>query len=341
MLTQALQSQFRSNIPLQFVRNGAIDRRAMYRHLVENNTLREDQTREIEEALIRVARRDLVAVADLRSLTTPLAKGVGATTFEFDRITPVGEATQSMSILNLGDRDLVNFSRTAIPVPVTASQFQLDARHQAAGQGMGEPVDVTNVEEHTRSVAEKLEDTLTNGSPVVLGANSLPGYTNFGSRDQQSFSSSAWSALTPPTLGAAVTDVLTMRSALRNDGFSGPYTLYMPANFDGVIDDDYKAESDRTLRERLMAIDGISSIKVLPALADSNVLLVQMTRSVVTAAVGQDISTVTWDEMGGLATNWAILAVMAFALRAANARAPLSASTLPALTTASGISHLS
>jgi uncharacterized linocin/CFP29 family protein len=341
MLTHALSSNLRQDIPAAFVRNGRIDRKAMYRALVENNTLREDETREIEEALVRVARRDLVAVADLANLTTPLVKGIGATTFEFDRIAPVGEATQGMSILDLGDRDLVNFSRTAIPVPVTASQFRLDARHRAAGQSIGEPVDLTNLEEHTRSVAEKLEDTLCNGSAVVLGGNSLPGYTNFGSRDQQSFSDSAWSALTPPGLSAAVADVLAMRSALRNDGFTGPYTLYIPANFDGVIDDDYKAESDRTLRERLLAIDGITSIKVLPALADSNVLLVQMTRSVVTQAVGQQLTTVMWDEMGGLASNWAVLAVLTFALRAANARAPLSAGTLPALTTAAGISHLS
>lgn len=339
-MIHALNHKLRNALP-QFVRNGQINREAMYRYLIENNTLREDQTREIDEALTRVARRDLVAVADLRDQSRNMTRGIGATTFEFDRISPVGEATQGMSILDLGDRDLVNFTRTAIPVPVTASQFQLDARHQAAGQGMGESIDVTNIEEHTRAVAEKLEDSLCNGSDVVLGGNSLPGYTNLSSRDQVSFSSSAWSALTPPSLGAAVTDVLTMRANLRNDGFTGPYVLYLPANFDGVIDDDYKSESDRTLRERLLAIDGITQIKILPALSDSEALLVQTTRSVAELAVGQDITTVTWDEMGGLSMNWAILAVMTFALKVAAARAPLASGTLPTLTTAAGISHLS
>src|SRR5690606_19952412 len=124
-------------------------------------------------------------------------------------------------------------------------------------------------------------------------------------------------------------------------GFTGPYDLYLPANFDGVIDEDYKAESDRTLRERLMAIDGIQNIEILPSLADNNVLLVQMTRSVVQMPVGQDITTITWDLMGGLATNWAILAVLSFALKSANARAPLSNGVLPALTTSAGIAHLS
>jgi uncharacterized linocin/CFP29 family protein len=330
---------------MRFVRvtNGVpqVDRRLMWSHFVENNTLREDSTREIDEALVRVARRDLRAVAAIRSLRKNLTKGIGATTYEYDKITPVGEATQGMSILNLGDRDLVTFSRTAIPVPVTASQFRMDARQLASGRGMGESVDLTNIEEHTRSVSEKLEDTLINGSSVVLGANTLPGFTNFSCRQAITFSDSAWSSLTPATFTSTVTDVLAARTALRDDGFTGPYVLAIPPNFDGVMDEDFKAESDRTVRERLMAIDGVERIEVWPALVDSNVLLVQLTRSVVEMPVGQDITVVTWDEYGGLATNWAIIAVLTFALKCANARAPLSNGTLPTLTTGSGIAHIS
>lgn len=328
-------------VPRSFFRNGVINREAMYRALVENAVLREDATRQIEEALLGVARRDLVAVADLRAAgLVAMLNNIGITTYEYDRVSPVGEATQSMSILNLGDRDLVTFARTAIPVPVTASQFEMDARLQAAGGNIGEPVSLTNVEEHTRAVAEKLEDTLVNGSDVVLGSNTLPGYINFGSREQITLSAGAWTSATG--FAAATADVLNARAALRDNGFTGPYIFYIPSNWDLVIDEDYTTlKGDRTLRERLLAIDGISQVKVLPALPSDNALLVQMTRSVVQAAIAQDITTVTWDSFGGLATNWAILAVMTFALKAANARAPLSASTLPALTTAAGIAHLS
>lgn len=340
MVNQTVGSRLVSRIPRTILRGGVVNRRIMYELLVENGTLREDDTREIEEALTRVARRDLVAVARLRAagLVVPL-RNIGVTQYEFDRVSPVGEATQGMSILNLGDRDLVEFARTAVPVPVTASTFELDARHNAAGGTSGEPVSLTNIEEHTRAVAEKLEDTLVNGSDVVMGSNGLPGYTNFGPRQTLSFSDAAWPVAS--NLASAVTDVLAMRQALRDDGFTGPYDLYLPANFDGVIDEDYKAESDRTLRERLMAIDGIQNIEILPSLADNNVLLVQMTRSVVQMPVGQDITTITWDLMGGLATNWAILAVLSFALKSANARAPLKNGVLPALTTSAGIAHLS
>lgn len=342
--TQSLGGGLIGQIPRHFIRDGEINRRAMYEELVTNGLLREMETREIEEALTKVSRRDLVAVADLRAagLVTNL-RNIGVTSFEFERVSPVGEASQSMSILDLGNRDLVKFSLTAIPVPVTASQFSLDARQAAAG-GLdgtrGEPISITNVEEHTRAVAEKLEDSLVNGSPIKMGGNGMPGYCNFGSREQVSFSDTAWSTISGAP-GAAITDVIAMRSAARGNGFTGPYNLYIPSNFDGILDDDYKANSDRTLRERLLAIDGITNIKVLPSLPDSNVLLVQMTRSVVQAAVGQDISTITWDLMGGLQSNWAILAVMGFALKVSWAREPLSAGVLPALTEVSGIVHLS
>ena len=327
----------------RFVRPGEnqIDRRVLYSYLVENNILREDATREIEDTLIGVARRDLVAFADARRFSVPLDKGIGAKEFGFDRIAPVGQARQGMSILDLGDRDLVTYGRTVIPVPVTASQFRLDARDLTAGRrGIGPSIDLTNLEEHTRAVAETMEDTLVNGSAVNLGANTLPGYTNLSCREQIT-TTGAWSALTPPNFAGAITDVLTAKAALAANGFTGPYILYVPSDFDAILEEDYKAESDLTVRRRILAIDGIEAVKVCATLPASEVLLVQMSRSVVEIAVGQDLTTVTWDELGGMAQNWAVLFVGAPALKCANARAPLSAGVLPALTTAAGIAHIS
>lgn len=320
-----------------------INRRAMNQALIENNTLREDQAREIDMTVTRVSRRDLVAVSDLVNggLARNLEKGVGATEYAFDRISPVGQATQGMSILDLGEDDLSNFTRTVIPVPVTASRFSLDARHLMGGQGVGDSIDMVNIEEHTRAVSEEIEDTLVYGSSVVLGGNSLPGYTNHGSVDTQSFSGSHWNDQTAGAHSAALADVLAMRTGLRDVGFTGPYGLYVSPNFDGTLDDDFKANGDRSLRDRLLAVEGIQFVKVLPTLADDHALLVQMTRSVVEWALGQPTTTVTWDTHGGLGHHWAILHVGAPAIRVAAARAPLSNGTLPTLSTAVGVSYLS
>ena len=69
-----------TSIPRDFVRIGGdtrrggpqISERAMFGALVENNTLRVDQTREIDATVTRVARRDLVAVSDLAALLDAL-----------------------------------------------------------------------------------------------------------------------------------------------------------------------------------------------------------------------------------------------------------------------------
>jgi uncharacterized linocin/CFP29 family protein len=243
-----------------------------------------------------------------------------------------------MSILDMGARDLVTFARTAIPVPVTGSTFKLDARHLAAGRGMGQSVDQTNVTEHTRSVFEKLEDTLVNGSDVVLGGNSLPGYTNFGSRNTVTMSGGTWTGVAANT--SIVADVLSMKQALEDDGFSGPYDLYIPSGYSVVMGEDYTSSYSQTVQQRLLSIDGIRSITVLPTLPAANVLLVQIDSSVVVYPVGQDFVVLPNSLMAGLATEWFLFIVATFALKARNCRAPLSQSTLPVLTTGSGIAHL-
>lgn len=328
-----------NKVPPLFLNTGrnfeqqVIDRQRMYEYLIANDLLREDEAREIDEALIRVADRDRVGVEDLRArgLIKNL-RNIGVTTYQWERMSAVEDAIQHMSIRALGDRDRVAYTLSQVPVPVTSSQFELDRRNVEAGRTRGQGVDVTNVEEHTRAAIRRLESTLTNGnSAIVLGGNALQGYTNFTPRQKVTLSDN-WDTVADRKEISA--DVLEMRRVLRADGFDGPYILYIPPNYDGVIDDDYQpgSGSSRTVRERLLAIDGVDDIKVLPSLADDNVLLVQMTRSVVEYAVGQELTTVTWDLMGGLATRWAILEVSSFALKTAEDEDG---------STTSGIAHLS
>lgn len=335
--TQSMGRDIRNSVPQHFLAANinedgmVVDRERMYSELVTNDLLREDEAREIEEALTQVADRDRVGVEDLRAngLVAPL-RNIGVTSYEFERMSAVKDAHQSMSIKDLGHRDRVAFTLDQVPIPVTSSQFELDRRNIAAGQTRGMGVDTTNVEEHTRAVVRKLEDTLTNGGDVTLGGNGLPGYTDFANRQTVSFEDVEWSSTTD--LKNAITDALKMRDALRANGYDGPYILYIPSNWDQVIDDDYKAESEATVRERILRIQGIQEVKVLPALSDSNSVMVQMTRSVVQMPVGQEITTVTWDLMGGLASRWAIMAVAGFALKTAEDETG---------TAVSGIAHLS
>lgn len=328
-MSDQLVQNVRTRIPQRFLTHeDRIDRQRMYNELVRNDLIREEVATEIEETLVRVARRDLMAVARLRAagLDTPTENGVRTTTWEFENLGSMEDIEETMSLLALGDRDQADYELDAVPVPVFAKPFQLDQRGNAEG------VSQVNIEEAERRVIDRMEEVLTNGGRVVVGGNDVTGYTNHAPRDTVTLNT-VWTTLqTDDNLDAAVADVLTMRSNLRDNGFGGPYDLQLPPNYDGLIDDDYKAESDRTLRERLLAIDGIRNVFINPKLANDNVLLVQMTSSVVEMPVGQDITTVTWDVMGGLATNWVVLFVGSFALKTARDETD---------TDVAGISHLS
>ncbi len=67
------------------------------------------------------------------------------------------------------------------------------------------------------------------------------------------------------------------------------------------MDNDFAPASGdtRTVRQRLLLIEGLEEIVVCDRLAAHNVVLVQMTKSVVDLAKAQDIVTVNWQEMGG------------------------------------------
>lgn len=335
MLVQNLGLGGLGAIPRELERNRQLDRALLYQTLVENGVLREDQTKEIDDAVVQVTGRSLVAVGDLEAngLTRPIAGGIGVTSLEYDRIGAVGPAAQHMSIIALGDRDRVTYGRTAVPVPATSSQFEMDARELAAGGG----VDLANVEAHSRAVAEKLELTLVCGSDIKLGQNGLFGYTNIECRHQVSFTNGAWgnSGATP------VADLNAGRQVLRDNGHTGPIIVYIAANLDTTLEEDFKAESDLTLRQRLLALDNISQIKVLPSLPDDEILMVTMTRDTVEMRTAQQITPITWDLYGGLLTRWAIIHVGTFTIKCGWARPPQQCGgALPALTTSTGIVHL-
>lgn len=298
---------------------GVIDRGRMYEFLVANDLLRRDEAREIDEALVRVADRDRMGIADLQSFgLVKNLRNIGVTIYQVDRHSAVEDGKQSMSITDLGDRDQIEFTPTLFPVPVSSSQFRLDRRYVSAGRTQGAGVDVSNVEEHTRAVLRRLEETLFNGnSNIVIDGNALQGYTNLTANQDVSISGSNWDDLSAGDREEAVADVINMKAALTEDGYRGPFVLYVPENWESTLDDDYKANSERTLRERILAISGVDAIRVVPELADDNALLVQMTRSVVEYAVGQPLTTVTWDYMGGLAQNWAVMEVSTFAIKTA------------------------
>lgn len=272
--------------------------------------LRIDDWRDIDRTVIEVTKQRLVGFADLmaKGLTYNLGS-IGVTTSEWDKMSDMTAADINMSgDVTPGSEDTVTFSPTGVPVPVIYKDFRLNLRRLEASRRNGQGLDVVQVDVATRLVAEKSEDMLFAGS-LTFGDYTIYGYRTHPSVNNVDMAEK-WDDAGCSGVDI-VDDVTDMIQALRSDGFHGPYCMYIPKDYQTKLDEDYNPSvgDQRTIRERLLKLDGLTEIKVADRLADDNVIMVQLTRDVVDLAIAQDITPVQWSPNGGMTEHFRVMAV--------------------------------
>lgn len=269
--------------------------------------LRKDEWIRVDEAVVRVARSQLGAITDLRNAGLVRNLGsIGVMLDQFEKVTEVDEAEQNMTGIAPGQRDLPEYTLATVPIPVTFRDFQVNIRVLEASRTRGAAMDTVTAEMCTRRVTEKLDDMVFNGSTIQVDGATILGYTTHGDRQTGSLGT-AWTTATT----SIIADVVSMISSLEAINYRGPYILYVPVDYKSELRNDYStAKGDRTFEERILAIEEIQAVNSTVSLT-AEVVLVQMTSDVVDLSVGQDITTVEWDEMGGLVSNFKIMAALA------------------------------
>jgi uncharacterized linocin/CFP29 family protein len=264
-----------------------------------------DAWRDIDRAVIEVFTERIQARADLP--VYPLGS-VGVTTSEWDRQSDMTKADVNMDGSTAGEEDTVNFDTQATTIPVTHKDFRLNWRRLEAARRLGIALDTAQARIAARIVAETNEDLVLYGSAVKIGTAVIHGYTTFPSRN--SVDSEQWTAV-GKTGSEIVGDVQAMLAAARADNRHGPFVLYIPGEYETRLDDDYApgTSDDRTIRERIMQLSGLSRITVLDRLTNHNVLLVQLDRETADWAEGQGITTLQWDVKGGLQPQYKVMTV--------------------------------
>lgn len=274
-----------------------------------NMMLTEEQWRQIDDSIVRAAQERLVIVDDLRArgLIHPLG-GLGVLESEFRKLSDVAPAEQSMSGATSGERDIPEKDIAIVPIPITHKDFRLEGRFLLSSRrGPGEPIDVSAAEAAARSVAEKMEDVVFGGGDVVLGGNSILGITNHPDVGTHTVSTD-WDAVTDNN--DIIADALAMMQVAIDAGYYGPYALYVNGAWGMVLEEDYKAESERTVRQRLLAIEGLNTVRIADrglAAGASEVALIQMTSNVIDLAVGQELTTVDWETEGGMIMHFKVM----------------------------------
>lgn len=268
------------------------------------DTLRKDEWVHFDEALVEEAAIRLRGVADLigAGLTRPVPNSMGKTVYQYEKATDMGPATVSLDGLAQTENDRVEFELSSLPLPITHKDFFINLRTLMASRERGESLDTTQVRVAGRVCAEAIETMLFDGGKT-FGGLPIYGYRTHTHRNTGTFTAGTWSA-SGRTGAEVLADVLKMIAGLEADRMYGPYWLYVPSNFSTKLEEDFKAASDKTIRQRLLEVDRIAKITIADKMTADEAVMVQATSDVVVMATGEPLQTIQWDIDGGMRVNF-------------------------------------
>ena len=271
-----------------------------------NALLRKDEWEELDEAVLDVAREQLVGVADLMAagLVRQLG-GLGTLITQYEQLGDMSPADVDMGGETAGNEDTVDFTLVSIPVPITHKDYRLNIRRLEASRRLGDSLDVTQAQTAARLVRDQLEEILFNGNSIQVQGGSIFGYTTHP--DRNTGTGGNWTT----TLTDVFDDVNAMVTAAEADFYFGPYGLYVArsafGDARGVFND---GSGDSAINRVLNNIPSIQFFKASDRLAAENGVLVQMTAEVVDMAIAQNITTVEWSDFGGMVSRFKVMAAM-------------------------------
>ena len=277
-----------------------------------NTTLRKDEWKKLDETVVQISRDRLVGVNELvsRGLVYDLGgQGLGITVLETETESDMEAAQVSMDGVTRGRKDKIEYEIGYLPLPVTHKEFSISARKLAASRRGLSPLDTTQAGIATRKVAEMNEQLLFQGS----GTYTFGGGTIYGLLDHPDINTVAvgtdWndSGATGATILA---NVLAAKQALMDVKHYGPYGLWVAANWETKLDEDFKDEGDITIRQRLLQVEGIEFVKVADYLTDDNAVLVELAPETIRMVIGLQPTTVEWDIEGGMATHFKVMDII-------------------------------
>jgi uncharacterized linocin/CFP29 family protein len=275
------------------------------RGLHTNALLRHEEWLEIDAALLDIVRTQLVVVQDLINAGLVHALGgLGSTETAYERLFDMDDADIDMDASTPGSEDRVAFDQVTLPVPITHKDFRISIRQLEASRTRGDALDTTQVEVATRKVRDSLENMVMNGNLLQFAQNPIYGYTTHPNR------------VTGAATGdfGTVTNIhptfVNMVNALEALGFIGPFLFYVARTQFGQMRTRFGDGSGETALESVQKIEGVEDVKASDVLTAGSLVGVNMMRETVDLAVGQDITPVQWDTMGGLIAHYKVMTAM-------------------------------
>lgn len=270
-----------------------------------------DNWLQLDREVLDAAAPELTAVGDLIAAgATKNIDGMAEPVHAYQFAGDITEATISMDGLKRARRDKPVFGIGFVPVPLIYKDIEFGQRELAVNTRGARPfpIDTYTLQLATRKCAQLAESLLIGNTTFSYQGFSVYGYRTHPSRITKTLTLPTANGWTPNTLVDELTD---MRQSLRNRYQTGPYRVYISSGWETYLEKDYsEAYPGGSLRQRLLKIDQIQSIKTLDFLDDYQILMVDMTRGTVQLLIGMQPRVVQWSEMGGVAQNWRTMLCM-------------------------------
>jgi hypothetical protein len=277
----------------------------------------------IDKAVIEVGLARLTFVADIMAegLTFPLSDPLSVTQLEWSKQSKVGAAQRVMNPSSRTENKLPIVLPTRLPIYLTTDGFELDIRTLSMSQRIGTPLDTSLVKACVRSVNEALEDAAINGAttldgqPLVDSGYSAPGLLNAPNANTYNIVT-AWdnaAGIADYSIGPKILiDVQAMIAALQLDFKFGPYNLYVGTVWGNALNNDFKANTMGTIKDRLQMLSSggrplqVRSADFMPA---NTAVLVQMTSDVIEMVDGQRPTVIPWTSLDGFTIHNLVMAI--------------------------------
>ena len=288
-------------------------------------TLTKGQWIEMDQQIYKAFRQDLRAAADLESASSYGGfNAMGRMTLEYQAVNDPGSAVVDMDGRTDARNDRALHILRSLPLPITHSDFGMSSRELEVSRSGPTPFPLdTNMGEFAaRRVAESVEDTVignltgatygtqTAGYPTHTGTSTVYGYRSFPQRLTKTNFTTPTSTNGPTVYG----EVLAAISQLLDQLAKGPFVVYHSIDWEQFLHAPFSTSGGNhpgeTLRTMLLKIPAIADVRRLDRLtATYTLLFVSMRGEVAQMVNGMDVTTVQWEEKGGLELRFKVMCI--------------------------------
>jgi len=277
---------------------------------------------ELDRKIFRAYRQRLKAASALEASAS--FGGVDAMrkmTLETQRMSDPGEAVVDMLGRTEGRTDSPLFDLVSLPLPLTHADFGYADREIGVSLNSEMPLDTAMGEAASRRVGEAVEDqvignvtgvtyaTQTSGYGATTGSSTVYGWKTFPAR----LTKNNMTVPTGSNGNQTLTDILAALNQLQNQWVYGPFTIFHSVDWSPFMNNVFSVsggnQPGETLRSMILKNPDIKDVVRLDRLTDTFTMLFVALDGLTTDMVNaMEISTIQWEERGGLEKRFKVLA---------------------------------